>query len=169
MCLCYAKEHGLNACSARLAQTFGAGARPDDQRAFVDFARSALKDEDIILKTAGMSMGNYVHLADAVSALMYLMAFGAAGESYSVCGNDCHARIKDLALLISRVLSGGKSQVRCLGENPEGLPYAPDTALIMKNDKLRSLGWQPRCSLEDMAFSLGRGLKETESLQSAPH
>ena len=166
MCLCYAREHSLPACSARLAQTFGAGARPGDSRAFSQFAKSALKGEDIVLKTAGASMGNYVHLADAVSALMYLMALGLPGESYNVCGDRCHARIRELALLISRTLSGGKSQVRCLGESPDALPYAPDTSFIMNNSKLRSLGWQPRFGLEDMALSLGRGLQEAENIQS---
>ncbi len=165
-CLCCAREYGLNACSLRLAQTFGAGVRPDDGRAFMQFALSALRGEDIVLKTEGKSIGNYLHIADAVSAILTLMRSGEAGVSYNAAGDGCHASIKELALLISELLSDGKSRVVCQGIAPERLPYAPDTGFIMRTDRLKALNWIPRYSLEDMIRSLGRDILERKLLPS---
>ena len=41
--------------SARLAQTFGAGILPTENRVFAQFARSAVNGEDIVLHTEGKS------------------------------------------------------------------------------------------------------------------
>ena len=159
-CLCCAAEYGLEACSLRLAQTFGAGVRPGDGRAYMQFALSALRGEDIVLKTSGASLGNYLHLADAVSAILCLMQKGAAGASYNACGDDCTVTIKQLAQRISALLSGGQSQVVCQNLGADALPYAQDTSFAMDNGRLKSLGWKPRYGLKDMICSLGRDLKQ---------
>ena len=54
-CLCnaYAAQYGLNVKSARLAQTFGAGILPTENRVFAQFARSAISGDDIVLHTTG--------------------------------------------------------------------------------------------------------------------
>ena len=54
-CLCnaYAAEFGLPVKSARLAQTFGAGVLQEDNRVYAQFARSAMKKENLVLRTDG--------------------------------------------------------------------------------------------------------------------
>ena len=59
-------------CSARLAQTFGAGVPFSDNRVFAQFAKSALNKTDIILHTMGQSEGNYCYTADAVYGIFVL-------------------------------------------------------------------------------------------------
>ena len=51
-CLCnaYAAEFGLPVKSARLAQTFGAGVLQEDNRVYAQFARSAMKKENLVLR-----------------------------------------------------------------------------------------------------------------------
>lgn len=58
MCAAYAAQYGVNVISARLAQTFGAGILPTENRVFAQFARSAVKGENIVLHTTGESEGN---------------------------------------------------------------------------------------------------------------
>ncbi len=160
-CLCSAAEYGLDACSLRLAQTFSAGVRPSDRRAYMQFALSALKGEKIVLKTSGASIGNYLHVADAVGAVLCLMQRAEAGSSYNACGDDCAVSIKQLAQMISELLSGGRSRVVCQNLSADALPYAQDTSFVMSNLRLKSLGWTPRYGLKDMICSLGRDLKQT--------
>ena len=53
LCLSYSKEYKLKVCSARLAQTFGAGTPLNDSRIFGYISRCVKNKEDIILKTKG--------------------------------------------------------------------------------------------------------------------
>ena len=160
-CTCYAAQYGVNACSARLAQVMSAGIKPGENRAYAQFAKSALKGEDITLKTTGASSGNYVHIADAVSAILTLLVKGEKGQSYNVCGDGCTLTIKELALRISAILSRGQSRVVIDAPNdPSLLPYAPETGIVLVNEKLRRLGWQSVFGIDDMIKSLGADLSE---------
>ena len=55
MCVAYHAEYNVPVKIARLAQTFGAGILPGENRVFAQFARSAINDKDIILHTKGLS------------------------------------------------------------------------------------------------------------------
>ena len=157
----YAAQHGLKAVSARLAQVLGAGIKPGENRAYAAFARRALKNEAIVLKTDGTSHGNYVHIADAVSAILFLLTKGAAGQAYNVSSDNASLMIKDFARRISSLLSGGKSEIIFdIPKDISTLPYASHTGLVLDNTKLKNLGWQSRFTLDDMIVSLGKDLTE---------
>ena len=88
-----------------MAQTFGAGILPTENRVFAQFARSALKGEDIVLKTEGKSEGNYVYTIDAVKAILMLLYKGEAGQAYNVANESSHTTIRKMAELVSKTLS----------------------------------------------------------------
>ena len=164
-CACYAAEFNVNVCSARLAQVMSAGIKPDESRAYAQFARSALRGESIVLKTQGTSNGNYVHIADAVTAICQLVLKGEKGQSYNVCSDDCTLTIKELALRISALLSNGKSAVISdAPKDPSSLPYAPETGIRLSNQKLKRLGWQSLFGIDDMIASLGKDIRDLQSL-----
>jgi len=160
MCACYAKEYGVPVRTARLAQTFGAGVSADDNRVFMQFIKAALRGEGPVLHTRGLSLGNYVHISDCVSAILTLLTRGAIGESYNTSGDDCCASIFSLAERVCEALTDGVRPVIDIPENAEKLGYAPDTKLIMDSSRLKALGWQPRFSLDDMINSLARDIAE---------
>mgnify|MGYP001077351480 CR=1 FL=1 len=85
-CLCnaYTAEFGLPVKSARLAQTFGAGVLQEDNRVYAQFARSAMKKENLVLRTDGSSEGNYCYTRDVIRALLLLGYSGKVGEAYNV-------------------------------------------------------------------------------------
>lgn len=51
-CYIYQQEYGIPVKIARLAQTFGKGIRPDDNRVYMQFARAVNEGRDIILNIA---------------------------------------------------------------------------------------------------------------------
>ena len=59
LCHSYFAEYGVPVKIARLAQTFGRGIRKDDNQVFAQFANAVRTGSDIVLHTAGISMGNY--------------------------------------------------------------------------------------------------------------
>lgn len=74
-------------------------------------------------------------------------------------------RIHEMAQLVAERIAGGSIKV-CY-DIPEGNPfgYAADTGLRLSGEKLRSLGWEAKCSLEDMYRKmLGMSLPESHVL-----
>ncbi|MGN1023857.1 MAG: NAD-dependent epimerase/dehydratase family protein [Lachnospiraceae bacterium] len=161
LCLAYAKEYGLPAKIARLAQTFGAGILPWENRVFAQFARSAVAGKDIVLHTKGLSEGNYCYTADCVRGLLTILLCGSAGEAYNVANEACHTTIGGMAEMVADRIAEGKISV--VYDIPEGnvFGYAADTHLALDSRKLRSLGWEPRTDLEEMYRRMIRYMRET--------
>ena len=149
-CFDFFAEYGVPVRVARLAQTFGRGVPRGDGRVFAQFARAAMQGGDIVLHTAGRSMGNYCAIGDVVRALQLLLLRGKDGEVYHVVHEETTMTIRQMAELVAREVSGGRSNV--VIDIPEGADfgYAADTGLRLSGAKLRSLGWAPTQGLKEM-------------------
>lgn len=148
LCTAYSAQYGLRVCSARLAQTFGAGILPTENRVFAQFARSAVQGQDIVLHTAGRSEGNYVYTADAVRAILLLLAKGQGGQAYNVANEENHITIRGMAELVAREIAGDRIQVVIdIPEDSQKLGYAPDVKMHLSAAKLRAMGWAPQVGL----------------------
>ena len=148
LCTAYAAQYGVNVISARLAQTFGAGILPTENRVFAQFARSVMRGENIVLHTTGESEGNYVYTADAIAAIMTLLVKGKAGEVYNIANEDSHITIRNMAELVAREIAGEKIQVVIdIPEDSVSLGYAPPVKMWLDASKMRELGWKPEIGL----------------------
>ena len=148
LCTAYAAQYGVNVISARLAQTFGAGILPTENREFAQFARSVMRGENIVLHTTGESEGNYVYTADAIAAIMTLLVKGKAGEAYNIANEDSHITIRNMAELVAREIAGEKIQVVIdIPEDSVSLGYAPPVKMWLDASKMRELGWKPEIGL----------------------
>ena len=148
LCTAYAAQYGVNVISARLAQTFGAGILPTENRVFAQFARSVMRGENIVLHTTGESEGNYVYTADAIAAIMTLLVKGKAGGAYNIANEDSHITIRNMAELVAREIAGEKIQVVIdIPEDSVSLGYAPPVKMWLDASKMRELGWKPEIGL----------------------
>lgn len=150
LCNCYAAEYGVKVKSARLAQTFGAGIMPTENRVFAQFAKSVIKEENIVLHTRGESEGNYVYTRDAVIALLMLLQNGENGEAYNITNEKNHITIAKMAEMVANEFGHGKSRVIYdIPNNNLLYGYAPDTKLYMSSEKMSQLGWKPEVGLKE--------------------
>ncbi|MEE8815174.1 MAG: NAD(P)-dependent oxidoreductase [Lachnospiraceae bacterium] len=165
MCTAYFAEYGVPVKVARLAQTFGAGILPWENRVFAQFARSVIEKKDIVLHTKGLSEGNYCYSADVMTGLIHLLLGGTNGEAYNVANERCHTTIADMAKLCADDIAGGKIRVvfDIPKENTYG--YAQDTKLTLDSSKLRALGWEPKTDLREMYTRMIEGMREEKDGQ----
>lgn len=147
LCHLYAKQYGVPVSIARLTQTTGPGAAPDDSRVIAAFCRCARNGEDIILKTTGESARPYCHVYDAVSAILYILKYGKAGEAYNVANPSTYISARNLAYFI-QLNFNPDIQVRF--ELSDHTPFAPTTRLNLSVSKLETLGWHPQYMLHDI-------------------
>lgn len=152
LCCAYFSQHGVPVTIARLAQSFGPGVRRGDQRVFSYFTECVLSNSDIVLRTKGNSKRTYVYTLDAVSAILILMLRGARGEAYNVANEETYCSVLEMAEMVSKVIAQGAITVQMkLEDCPQ---YLPPHYLNLSSGKLRSLGWMPKYSLEDMYIEL---------------
>lgn len=147
-CHIYWQEYGVPVKIARLAQTFGKGGRPGDNRVYMQFAKAIIENRDIVLQTKGNSMGNYCASEDAVAAVFIILEKGENGEVYNVVNEQNTMTIREMAELAVESAAAGNIQVKILGAASG--EYAPDTQLRMSGRKLRELGWKPTKELAQM-------------------
>ena len=147
LCMGYFHEYGVKVSVARLSQTFGAGISSSENRVFAQFAKSAMAGTDIVLKTPGESAHCYCYTTDAVSAFLYILLNGEAGEVYNVGNENTFCSIRQMAEMVCDRFSTSSS-VRI--EIDENSPYPPQSVLDLDCSKILSLGWKPGYDLSQM-------------------
>lgn len=163
LCAAYAAQYGVPVKIARLAQTFGAGVSRADGRVFAQFTKSCLEGRDIVLHTAGKSMGNYCYTADAVRGLLTIALRGENVNAYTVVNPATSMQIRQVAQLVSDTLTQGQTKI--IFDIPESAltyGYAPDVTMRLSGDKLMALGWQPEVDLPDMFRRLAASFQAQE-------
>ena len=163
LCAAYASQYGVPVKIARLAQTFGAGVSRTDGRVFAQFTKSCLAGTDIVLHTAGKSMGNYCYTADAVRGLLTILLKGENANAYTVVNPATSMQIREVAQLVSDTLTGGRTQI--IFDIPESAltyGYAPDVTMRLSGDKLMQLGWKPEVDLPEMFRRLAASFRAQE-------
>ena len=163
LCAAYASEYGVPVKIARLAQTFGAGVSVADGRVFAQFTKSCLAGTDLVLHTAGKSMGNYCYTADAVRGLLTILLKGENANAYTVVNPATSMQIREVAKLVSDTLTEGRTQI--IFDIPESAltyGYAPDVTMRLSGDKLMALGWKPEVDLPEMFRRLAASFRAQE-------
>ncbi len=149
LCAAHAKQYGVKACVARLAQSFGPGVDSGDRRVFAEFSRCCLEGRNIVLLTDGSKSNMYVYTADAVRALLTLVTRGEPGLAYNVANESTFCSIYQMAQLVAREF-GPSTQVTKSIDAVAAKRYAVSGSIRMDVSRLRALGWEPDYGLTDM-------------------
>lgn len=149
MCIAYLHEYNVPVKIARLAQTFGAGILPWENRVFAQFARSVLNETDIVLHTKGLSEGNYCYTSDCITGLFTVLLNGENGEAYNISNPKNHTTIANMANMVAENIANNK--IKVIYDIPESntYGYAAETKMKLNSDKLQKIGWIPHVDLEE--------------------
>lgn len=146
----HAAERGAHATVARLTQTFGEGVSPRDGRVFAEFARCALRGEDIVLLSDGSKRNQYLSVDDAVRAILILLANGGDGKAYNVANPATFCSIKEMAGLVAEELGGGRCQVTFGIDPVRTATFRKGSVIDLDVSRLEALGWAPEQGLPEM-------------------
>lgn len=146
MCQSYIAEKGVNVKIGRLSRIFGPTMLESDSKASSQFIKKAIFGENIVLKSKGDQFFSYTYVADAVSALLYIMIHGENGVPYNISNRSCDMRLKDFAQLCAEWC--GKNVVFDLPSEAENKGFSIATKAILDNQRLLRMGWKPVFSKE---------------------
>lgn len=159
-CLCasYAAQYDLPIKVARLTQTFGAGMEYEDNRVVSQFARTAIKNADIVLHTEGKTTRNYCYTLDAVSGILFVLLNGNKGEAYNIANSMTEISISGLAEYIKE-LTGNSININYEIADINKYGYNPETRTVLDTSKIEVLGWSPIFDLKEMLQNLIESMK----------
>lgn len=150
LCYCAHKEKNLKVFIVRPTLTFGPGISASDNRVFAQFAKSVISGIPIVLHTEGTTCRDYIHIADAVRGLFYIILSDDKEISYNLSSPNTYTSIRGLAELFSEI---GNVPV-VVNSTLNKKQYAPEIHISLNVEKLRSLGWRPIYGLKDTVKDL---------------
>ena len=152
LCASYAAQYGVDAVVARLCHVYGPTFTASNSRADAQFIRKALAGEDIVMKSTGSQVRSFCYVADAVNALLTLLARGEKGQAYNVANRRSVASIRQYAETLADI--AGVRVTFDLPPEVEKAGYTRITRAVLNPAKLEGLGWTPR-------YDLRQGLEAT--------
>lgn len=157
LCASFSEQYGVSTVIARPSHVYGPTMTKSDSRVYAEFIRNILNNEDITLKSAGNQVRSYTYVADAVSALLYILLFGEDSNAYNIANPDSILSIREMAEIIADI--GNK---KVLFDIPKDTPTNanPMQCGVLNSDKLQNIGWVPRYNSKDGFMNTIKILKE---------
>lgn len=149
LCQAYRKQYGCNFISAMPSNLYGINDNfhPEYSHVLPAILRKAHlakvnQDKNFIVWGSGKVRREFLYVDDLADALVFLMENYSASEHINVgVGKD--VTIEELTQLVSKVV-GFKGGIVYDSSKPDGTPRK-----LLNIEKLQSLGWQAKTSLEE--------------------
>ncbi len=146
LCVSYTQQYGLDTVIVRPCHTYGPNVTASDNRASVEFVNNAIAGEDIVMKSRGTQMRSYCYIADCASALLTVLTCGESAQAYNIANPDARVTIAGLAETVAQV--AGTRVVFSEPDEAQKGQQTPITYAVLATDKLCSLGWNGKYSVE---------------------
>ena len=156
LCMSYSQQYGIRVNVARLCYIYGPTITDTNSRADAQFLRNALNHEDIVLKSKGLQRRTYCYVADAVSALLYIILNGNDNEVYNVANPNSIVSVSEYAKMLANI--AGVNVKFEIPDEIEARGYSKQADSILNSSKLQSLGWKP-------FYDICEGLEHTIKLK----
>lgn len=148
LCYIYTKKHAVPVKMIRPFNNYGPGLRLTDRRVLPDFCTDALANRDIVLLSDGKATRTFCYSSDALTGYLLVLVSQHQGEAFNVGSQTPELSMRELAALVLRAASSGKSVVCKQSDDRE---YLTDNPLRRCPDLSKSkavLGYEPKVDLE---------------------
>jgi len=103
LCVSYNAQYGVDVNVTRLCYVYGPTITDDNSRADAQFLRNALDNKDIIMKSKGEQKRTYCYVADAVSALLYILLNGENAQVYNIANPNSIVSVAQYAKTLADI------------------------------------------------------------------
>ena len=150
LCMCYGKN-GLDYIIARPSQIMGPGISLNDERLHINMINQMITTGKIILKGDGTPKRSFIYVTDAIIGLLVVMTKGESQGIYNVCNENAEATVKELAEMISNMVSSDKGVIEydCVARKKDPAVTSVVLQVCISSRKLQEIGWKPQIGLNE--------------------
>lgn len=149
LCACFNKQKGLSVKIARPSYIYGPSSL-DDDRVWAQFIANVVKGQDILLKSSGAPYRSFCYVTDTASALLTILLSGKDVYPYNISAKHSNVTIRDFAKAAVQAFPERNLKLSFANKEdeaePQRSPLSP-TPEILNNERLISLGWEPKVDL----------------------
>ena len=148
LCMTFFRKHNVPAKILRILLAYGPGIK-NDGKVISDFFYKLKENGEISLRDKGDARRSFCYISDTIRAILKIIFEGENGEAYNI-GNEIETEnlsIYQLAELVIKI-SEKNTLVKPNFDTPPKEIYGMNNRLLNIN-KLRSLGFSPKISLEE--------------------
>ena len=156
LCMAYSEQYNININIARLCYVYGPTITDSNSRADAQFLRNAIDGENIIMKSEGKQKRTYCYVADAASAILYILLNGINKEVYNIANPNSIVSVREYAQTLCNV-SGVNLKFE-LPDDIEKRGFSKPADSILDSTKLQNIGWKPM-------YDINTGLKNTYEIK----
>jgi GDP-L-fucose synthase len=165
LCQAYRRQHGCDFISAMPTNLYGPGDNFNLHNSHVIPALLRKMHEarengekNVTVWGTGTPRREFLHVDDCADALVFLMG-NYSGEEQVNIGSGSDLSIAELAKTVKNVV-GFQGELIFDASKPDGTPRK-----LMSNEKLASMGWKPRISLDDGLAATYRWYREQDRVR----
>lgn len=158
----YYTQYGINSLIVRFSYLYGFTPQPA-KTAFFEFIGKALNGQNLRLQKSGLHRRDNIYIDDAIDALILLCSKGFGFEVFNISSNGDegnYASPEEIAECIAKVTK--KITGKDIYIEYASAKESPKEGTLLSNEKIRSLGWKIKTSLEEGIFHT---LKKFHELQ----
>jgi nucleoside-diphosphate-sugar epimerase len=148
MAMAFLRQHGVDSVIVRPSGIYGDIIYPPDS-AFYEFINKAMLRQNIEIEVNDIPKRDNIYIDDVINALMTVFRYGKEGEVYNIStGGDLgnYAALDEIARMIADISNEiFPDKINMHYKFPMDIPRKP--GILVKNDKLKALGWKPETSL----------------------
>lgn len=158
-------KHGLRAQIVRFFNCIGAGQQPTNGHVLPNFIEAALDQRPLIVHGDGLQRRTFIHVQDAVEALLLVIGANEDGGVYNIGGTE---EITILALAERVIaLTGSRSTIRHVEKADAFCPgHIEPMARVPDITRIRALGFRSSFSLDEAiegAIAERKGLSKIQT------
>lgn len=158
LCKCYNQQYNISTYCVRLVHTYGPTIDlRTDKRVFSEFITNIIKNENIVLKSDGLSTRNFCYISDAIDGIFRVLLKGKSGESYNI-GSGEKISIKDLAQTLIDLFPEKNLKIVFEKQDENYLECKIKDYPIYSIDKIKQLGYKPKINIKNGFLRTIKGL-----------
>lgn len=147
LCVCYCSQYNLPVKIVRLAHVYGPDYNLDNGRVWGDFVTSVITNQNIVLKSEGLTRLAFTYVSDAVSGI-FLVLLNGTEMVYNISDTSEILSVYDLAeMILSLVPDNTLRIVQDLSSDTSG--YLKNKVPFLDATRIKMLGWKPHITLKE--------------------
>ena len=151
LCASFNKQYGMSIKIARPSYIYGASSLNDD-RVWAQFIANIVRNENILLKSAGAPYRSFCYVTDTATALLKILLDGKDIYPYNISTEKSDVTIRNFARAAVEAFPEKKLSLSFANKEDEKEPVSSlmeATPEILDSTRLNSIGWSAKVDLKE--------------------